>query len=123
MFPSYASLSNEPIRDVDLTSSLYTNMDTHIPSHEGCLLALAATVAVLAAYFNVENARITQYIIASVLFAVGTSITQLKWLWLKGTRRLQDLQLLMMLVEALWVSSFGLLPSWRVSLYVSDALD
>ncbi|KLJ12773.1 hypothetical protein EMPG_12223 [Blastomyces silverae] len=70
------------------------------------LLALAATVAVLAVYsgntapelpkyitLNAIISLLTNVVKFSVLAAVAASISQLKWLWLKDMRHLQDLQI------------------------------
>ncbi|KKZ64651.1 hypothetical protein EMCG_09433 [[Emmonsia] crescens] len=70
------------------------------------LLALAAAITVLATYsgamvpqlpkyltLNTIISILTNIVKVSVLVAVAASISQLKWLWLKDMRPLQDLQI------------------------------
>ncbi|EGC42167.1 conserved hypothetical protein [Histoplasma capsulatum var. duboisii H88] len=70
------------------------------------LLALAATIAVLVVYseknvpelpkyitFNAIISVLANAIRVSILVVIAACISQLKWLWMKDMRRLQDLQI------------------------------
>ncbi|OJD13755.1 hypothetical protein AJ78_05822 [Emergomyces pasteurianus Ep9510] len=99
-----------PIEDDRSRQSWYSRrvLDWWLWELSACVLsplALVASIAILAAYsggrapelpknftLNAIISILTNVVKASILFVVAASISQLKWLWLKDTRSLQDLQ-------------------------------